>query len=127
MKIEDNYFSRDEKELFRLPCRLRIEPKIPELPLEIAVQLYRIAQESVSNAIKHGRGDIELAFTVRDSCARLEVRDSGPGFPAGFDAERGANTGLELVEMVARWDLQGETCYENRPEGGARVVAEFPV
>lgn len=85
-----------------------------------------LVNELVSNAIKHGKGDIHVIFTAGGKEARLVVRDDGPGFPAGFDAVQAANTGLELVEMLARWDLQGETRYETRSEGGARVVVEFP-
>jgi hypothetical protein len=38
-----------------------------------------------------------------------------------------ANTGLELVESLGRWDLGGNVRYENRPEGGACVIVVFPI
>ena len=41
------------------------------------------------------------------------------------DPRQAANTGMELIESMCRWDLQGDIVYENRPEGGARVVVTF--
>ena len=97
------------------------------LPLGQSTSLTMLVNELVSNALKHGRGEIGLRLFGRDDRAVLEVTDRGPGFPDGFDPTLAANTGLELSESLARWDLQGETEYTNRPDGGARVVVRFPV
>ena len=58
--------------------------------------------------------------------AVFEVMDDGPGFPAEFDPCASANTGLELVENISRWDLNGTTQYDNTARGG-RVAIVFPV
>ena len=50
------------------------------------------AIELVSNAAKHGDGDIELNLSVADGVARLEIRDHGHGFPDGFEPAKSANT-----------------------------------
>ena len=92
-----------------------------------ATSLALILNELVSNAAKHGKGDIEVALAVRDNRATLKVCDDGPGFPPGFDAVAAAHTGLELIEHITRWDLSGETRYENQAGGGAQVVISFPV
>ncbi len=68
-----------------------------------------------------------MALTRSAGTARLQVDDDGPGFPDSFDAIRAANTGLELVEAVGRWDLQGSITYQNRDGGGAQVAVEFPL
>lgn len=86
-----------------------------------------VANELISNALKHGRGRIEIYLRINGDTATLEVCDDGPGFPAGFDAAAAANTGLELVESVAEWDLRGTLNYANRREGGAQVVVTFPL
>ena len=86
-----------------------------------------IVNELVSNAVKHGKGDIEVTLRHADKRATLEVCDDGPGFAPDFVAETAANTGLELIENIARYDLRGETMYENRKEGGARITVIFPV
>ncbi|HZT43777.1 MAG TPA: sensor histidine kinase [Chthonomonadaceae bacterium] len=86
-----------------------------------------IVNELVSNALKYGTGTIEVFFEVAGDQARLKVCDDGEGFPADFDPATAANTGLELVERLARWDLSGQTRYQNLPQGGACVVVTMPL
>lgn len=92
-----------------------------------ATALALATNELVSNALKHGKGQIEIVLSVQGSQAALEVRDDGPGFPEGFDAMVAANTGLDLVENIVGWDLRGRISYANRPEGGARITVTFPI
>ncbi len=97
------------------------------LPGRKATAVALIANEIVSNAIKHGRGDVQFRFVVQDGTGTVEVLDYGPGFPAGFDPMTAANTGLDLIENLALYDLEGTIRYENRSEGGARVLLTFPI
>jgi two-component sensor histidine kinase len=86
-----------------------------------------VVNELVSNAIKYGQGDVTVSFDVDSANAVLTVCDDGPGFPPGFAPERSANTGLELVQNLSRWDLQASAEFRNRPEGGAEVVVTIPL
>ena len=97
------------------------------LPGQLAASFILLVSEIISNAIKHGRGDIEMTLTTQDSTARLEVCDDGPGFPPDFDWQKAANTGLGLIESAGHYDLRGTILFENREEGGARVVVLFPL
>lgn len=97
------------------------------IPLRQASSLAILVNELVSNAAKHGRGRIQLTFQVSEGQVWLEVSDEGPGFPADFDPNSSSNTGLELIESVGRWDLQGDIRYGNHPEGGAHVTVVFPL
>lgn len=97
------------------------------LPAKDVSSLTLLVTELISNAVKHGRSTIELRLRVQDSRASLEVCDDGPGFPVDFDWRRAANTGLYLIDSTCRHDLRGTISYENRPEGGASVIAHFPV
>jgi PAS domain S-box-containing protein len=97
------------------------------LPLKQGTSLTVLVNELVGNAAKHGNSRIELHFQVIEGKARLIIRDDGSGFPSDFSPEKAANTGLELVESLARWDLQGETRYETDPQGGGRVTVIFPI
>lgn len=91
-----------------------------------ATSLALIVNELVSNALKHGHGDVAIALQAKDGLAEVTVTDDGPGFPPDFDPAKSANTGLELVNTLARWDLRGEVRYGNRREGGARVTLTMP-
>ena len=91
----------------------------------IAIAL--VLNELVTNALKHGSQGAEVCFRVEGEGATLEVSDDGPGFPADFDPMLAANMGLELVESLIRTDLKGFSRYENRPQGGGRVLVSFPL
>lgn len=88
--------------------------------------LAMLVNELVSNAVKHGQGEICLTFTVCGGTGCLEVIDEGPGFPDVFEPQASASTGLELIQSLVTWDLGGTIRYENA-DGGARVAVEFPV
>ncbi len=85
-----------------------------------------VTNELVANALKHGRGRIEVCFRLDGDTATLEVCDDGSGFIDGFDAATAGSTGLELVENIVRWDLRGRIAYTNRPGGGAQICVAFP-
>lgn len=91
----------------------------------VASHLYRIAQEAVHNALKHGRStriDIELAR--REAIVALSVRDNGAGLPAQAVAA-GRGIGLRTMEQRARL-LGGEFIVQGRPEGGVEVTCMVP-
>jgi two-component sensor histidine kinase len=106
---------------------MRWEVEDATLPVRKGTSLALLANELVSNALKHGRGMVDVTFRVDSEYAVLTVQDDGPGFPAGFDALKAANTGLELVESLSRSDLEGEIDYGNRPGGGGIATVTFPL
>lgn len=81
----------------------------------------------MSNAIKHSKGSVYITLAVVEERANLTIRDDGEGFPPTFDPRTDANTGLELIDSVARWDLRGDVRFENAPDGGGCVVCTFPI
>ena len=105
---------------------VRIEAQELRLPLTQSSAFLLLANELISNALKHGTGEVALTLSVQGDFAHLEVTDDGPGFPSGFDPQLAANTGLELIDSISRHDLRGRISYGNRPEGGALVTAIFP-
>ncbi len=107
--------------------RIRYHLHDVSLHVQTVASLALLASELVSNAVKHSQGEIEVIFTANGNMARLEVHDDGPGFPVGFDWRKAANTGLNLIDTTGRYELRGAVSYENRPEGGARVIVTFPL
>ncbi len=96
------------------------------IPGEQCSSLALIANELMSNALKHGVGDIEVELSHDAGTVSLAVSDCGPGFPEGFDRQTDFHTGLSLIESTVLTDLSGELQYVNLPEGGARVTVRFP-
>lgn len=89
----------------------------------VEVTLYRIAQEALTNVVKHARARsarVVLAYTADD--VSLEVIDDGHGAVAADDTG-----GYGIVGMIERAHaLGGRLDVGNGKEGGFRVVATVP-
>jgi signal transduction histidine kinase len=99
------------------------------LNAEIANHLYRIAQEAVSNAVRHGKArTIRLHLSIVRAKVRLTITDDGSGMPA--NALDAAGMGLKTMRYRARM-LGGEVQFERLKPTGTRIVceclAELPV
>lgn len=93
--------------------------------------LYRVAQESLSNAVQHGkptRVDISLR-TAGDSVV-LRISDNGAGFDEILVRQSqldGRNRGLGLLGMRERMaELGGTLTIDTAPGGGTRIEARLP-
>lgn len=105
--------------------RVHYDVEDASLTSKQCVALSLIANELVSNALKHGDRETFVTFRVENNSAILTVEDDGAGFAEGFDPLRAANTGLELVHSLVRSDLQGAYQFGNRPQGGGQVTITF--
>ncbi|MFH8382511.1 sensor histidine kinase [Kitasatospora sp. NPDC018058] len=119
-----------------LPVEVRISGEPRPLPGGIDVTAYRIIQEALTNALKHGDG-VTAEVTVRyaDHYLRVEVLNSGPSVLSGAPAAPvrkdrpepdGAGRGLiGLRERVAVYG--GDLDARRRIGGGYRVRARIPL
>jgi len=107
--------------------RVRVVAQDADVPGadETAVALFRIAQEALRNAARHGRAShAELALTRHDDALVLRITDDGSGFDVS--AETTAR-GLGLVSMEERIRLlDGEFHIESSPGRGTSVEARVP-
>ena len=86
--------------------------------------LYRIAQETVTNAVRHARHATRVVVHVGDEGeqVRLTVRDDGDASAAGHTAP-----GYGLAGMAERASLLGGTLQAGpNPDGGWTVDAVLP-
>jgi signal transduction histidine kinase len=92
---------------------------------DTALCVYRIAQEALSNAIKHaGAETIEISLEKDSHALRLQVRDNGVGFDVG-DGFNGRSLGLS--SMKERAELAGGTLTIRSQRGkGTTVSAVVP-
>lgn len=95
-------------------------------PADRALQLYQIAQEALSNAVRHsGARRVQVDLFVFPDMLRLQVSDPGRGFDLG-EVQR-AGRGLGLRTMGDRAALLGGTLQVHaRPGAGTRVVIDVP-
>jgi signal transduction histidine kinase len=113
------------------PCEhvdinVKIEGRPVRLPGPIEMNLLRIGQEAVANAVKHGnahRISIELGYTP--AVVRLSVSDDG----RGFTVKQGSRTGhFGLLDMRERAQSMGSRLMvESDPGHGARISVEVPI
>jgi signal transduction histidine kinase len=100
---------------------------LPEaIPPDVALCLYRIAQEALRNVVKHsGAASAIVALHVQGSSICLEVRDNGNGFDSAAVTGQG---GLGLVSMRERLRLvEGELVIESTRAVGTRLEARVPL
>jgi two-component system CheB/CheR fusion protein len=84
-----------------------------------ASNLYRIAQEAISNAVKHGQAStINVLLKRHRHTIELAVEDDGIGFPRKLSAERGM--GVDIMGYRARV-IGGSLSIQPRPSGGTVV------
>jgi signal transduction histidine kinase len=94
----------------------------------IALNLYRIAQEATSNAIRHGRAHrIVISLSSDLGMLYLSICDDGRGI-SGIDTEHGSVVGVGVKIMHYRARQLGATVeLVSRPEGGTEVRLEMRV
>jgi PAS domain S-box-containing protein len=89
---------------------------------ETATHLYRIAQEALSNALRHSRaGQVSVQLLVDDHAATLSIEDDGIGMERGTDPGQRRGVGLRLMEH--RCSLAGGQLSIGSPAGVGTVVA----
>jgi signal transduction histidine kinase len=103
---------------------LRSLPKA--IPSDMAIGLFRIAQEGLRNAVRHGRASKANLFLwgIHDGL-QLVVEDNGVGFDPNEHKNRPS---LGLASMRERSRLLGGTLFvESTPHHGATIIAWVPL
>lgn len=99
---------------------------LAQLPPDIALGLYRIAQEALANAARHsGARTVEVTLALAGSSARLAVADDGGGFDPGEARSRGG-LGLTILDERARL-LGGELRIASEQRAGTVIEVTVPM
>ena len=97
---------------------------VASVPQDVQVVTYRVAQEALSNSVRHsGAEHLNVRLEREDGSVELSVADDGRGFT--FDQ---ASRGLGLAGMRERALLvNGELQVESRPQVGTKVRLLVPI
>jgi len=111
---------------------LRVEMKargrVRPLPETVEENLLRIAQEALTNVIKHSGATLtEIDLDYGPKNVVLQVKDNGKGF--ALDNCAGPREGhfglLGISERTKR--LHGEVIFSSAPDGGATIRVQIPI
>jgi len=107
-----------------LPVELAVSGEPGELSAGVDLAAYRVVQEALTNALKHGGGHAEVRVRYADDELLLTVSDHGDGTPR----PRAESGGHGLVGMRERVRVcGGELRAGPRPGGGFEVEARLPL
>ncbi|MBW7991256.1 MAG: PAS domain S-box protein [Planctomycetes bacterium] len=110
--------------LFGIRCTFKYDKPIQIDDTEVATHLYRITQEAITNAIKHGKTkNIHIELGQNRDKSVLKVENDGLDFPEEFEA---IGTGMGLQIMDHRADIIGASLdIHKAAEGGTIVTCSF--
>jgi signal transduction histidine kinase len=117
--------SRTIQKRDRVACEFKCDSPVRLPDSTVATHLYRIAQEAVTNAIKHGHVScIVIELSVAGPTLTLSIKDDGIGLPEKLPE----NCGLGIRIMSSRAGMIGATLsVSNHPAGGTLVTCRLPL
>ena len=111
---------RSSREMLAIECELETPDDLPNLKPQIATELYRIAQECISNGAKHGHAGV-VRVLLRETEAGLMLRVSNNG--AAFDPAKISTQGMGLAIMRYRAESIGAKLeFETAPPDASVAV-----
>jgi|SRR5277367_3425247 len=118
-------WASEVQELFHIRCRFYCPRAVHIYDVAVATHLYRIAQEAVNNAIRHGKSqDIVIRLSARSGTGTLSIQDDGIGFTK--DATKQPGMGLSIMNYRADI-IGGSLKVQPNDERGVSVTCMFPV
>jgi len=89
------------EKMFGIHCALTCDQPVEIDDAEVATHLYRITQEAITNAIKHGKAkNIQVELTRKADDTVLTIANDGLDFPEESEA-RGTGMGLQIMDHRA--------------------------
>ena len=109
----------------KVPINIKWRTENVSLNRAVEDHLFRILQESVSNALRHAKAEqIDVLFTKRDQMAILSVIDDG----VGFDPEVALSSSYGLANMRERTtEIGGQFKLISMPEQGTKITVLVPL
>jgi signal transduction histidine kinase len=111
--------------------RLNVIGKLAALPEQVAIDVFRIAQECLTNAVRHG-SPTEVALSVEcagaaDGTVALTVEDDGGGDAACADPRHGHGIGHGILGIRERVAARGGSLSIGKAARGLRLSAVIPL
>jgi signal transduction histidine kinase len=109
--------------VFGVRCMFDTQTPVAVSDSSAAVHVYRIAQEAITNAIRHGQArNIQIGLTSDGNYATLVVRNDGVAFPRELPENKGM--GMQVMRHRAEM-IDGVLTVNRGTQGGTEVVCVF--
>jgi signal transduction histidine kinase len=124
------YLAHFANELFEgssMRCRLDLQQDLPSRPLppDVRHNIFLIAKEALTNALRHARGQLVFVQVKTDgNNFKLIITDDGKGFDVNSPSAAGQHNGLENMRRRAE-AVGGQLSVTSEPDKGTRM--EFSV
>jgi PAS domain S-box-containing protein len=111
---------------YKIPIEFTERGVSPKIPKDVALCVFRVAQEALSNVVKHSEAtQAQAEFRATNNEIRLRIVDAGVGFDPSL---RRAAAGIGLVGMRERMRLVGGVLsIRSAPMQGTEIFAEVPL
>jgi PAS domain S-box-containing protein len=118
-------WASEVEELFHIRCSFQCAKPLAIRDPNLATHLYRIAQEAVHNAIRHGKSkNIVVGLSGKFGTGTLAIKDDGDGFPK----KQVGQPGVGLSIMNYRADMVGGAVkVQPNEDRGITVTCVFPI
>jgi len=118
-------WANEVEELFQIRCAFLCSKPLAIPDSNLATHLYRIAQEAVHNAIRHGKSqNIEVVLSGKNDRGTLTIRDDGKGFQKQPETQPGV--GLSIMNYRADM-VGGSLKIQPNEDRGITVTCVFPI
>jgi PAS domain S-box-containing protein len=115
--------AEDTATMFDVACEFAGDPAVLIHDHEVATHLFHVAQEAISNAVRHGKPSrIQIRIEENKDGGILTVEDNGKGLPT--DRRAGEGLGLHIMKYRAEAIGGAFDLARNEP-GGMRAVCTF--
>jgi signal transduction histidine kinase len=109
-----------------LKCSLALPPDDVTLDPHVAIALYRIVQEALTNIVKYSRANnVHVELSASDDNVTMLIEDDGVGIPEGAQNNRLSHGIFGMRQRVKA--LHGEFSIGRRPEGGTLIEVNIPL
>jgi len=117
-------WAAEVEDLFHISCRLWLDKPVLIHDANVSTHLYRIAQEAVNNAIRHGQAkNIGISLSARKGYGTLRIENDGSSLPA--DTNR-SGMGMQIMNYRARM-IGGSLKVESGGTCGVTITCLFPL
>jgi PAS domain S-box-containing protein len=119
-----NELAVDTTRRFHIKCRFKCDKPVLIADNHAATHLYRIAQEAVSNAVKHGRaGSVAVKLGATAGRIILKIEDNGDGL---LKKMKRSGMGMRTMDYRAR-SMEGLLEIRQRKPRGLAVICSIPI